>query len=235
MENYVIMTFEILGTISFTVSGVIAGMRRKLDLFGTVFLGLITAVGGGLLRDIILNQDIPDVFRNPLYAGISVFVSLIFLVPSIRKAITSKRHIYDLTLLIMDSLGLGIFTVVGVRASMLAVPDGGIYMHIFLGVVTGVGGGVLRDVLSNTKPYIFTKHIYALASIAGAVVCTVLYDIIGSVPSMICGALLVFILRCLAAYFQWNLPHPSEDENETGTDSKGDSIYDPSLSTKNGK
>ena len=236
MDNYVFMIIEILGTISFTVSGVIAGMRRKLDLFGVVFLGLITAVGGGLLRDIILNQDIPAVFRNPMHAGISVLIALIFLVPSIRKIITKKRHIYDLTLLIMDSLGLGIFTVVGVRASMLAVPNGGIYMHIFLGVVTGVGGGVLRDVLSNSKPYIFTKHIYALASIAGAALCSLLWNVAGSIVSMISGALLIFVLRCLAAHFQWNLPHPTEDSDDGSAD-KGDqhSVYEPSLTDRTEK
>lgn len=231
MESIVITVIEILGTISFTVSGVISGMRKRLDLFGTVFLGITTAVGGGLIRDIILNQDIPAVFRNPLHAGIAALTALVFLVPSIRRAVTRKRKIYDLTLLIMDSLGLGIFTVVGVNASISAVPDGGILMHIFLGVITGVGGGALRDVLSNSLPYIFTKHIYALASIAGAIICCLLWVPIGQLPAMLCGAAVIFVLRCLAAHFQWNLPHPAE--NDEGDKKKDETVYEPSLTTKN--
>ena len=231
MEKYVITILEILGTVSFAVSGVISGMKKKLDLFGTVFLGITTAVGGGLIRDIILNQDIPAVFRNPLHAGIATLTALVFLVPSIRRVVTRKRRIYDLTLLIMDSLGLGIFTVVGVNASISAVPDGGMLMHIFLGVITGVGGGALRDVLSNSLPYIFTKHIYALASIAGAIICCLLWSLIGQLPAMLCGAAVIFVLRCLAAHFQWNLPHPAENDG-SNEQNKNDTVYEPSLTTK---
>ena len=231
MDTYIITIIEILGTISFSVSGVIAGMKRNLDIFGTVFLGIITAVGGGVIRDIIINQDIPAVFRNPTYAIIATVVALVFLVPPIRKAITRQTRIYELTLLIMDSLGLGIFTVVGIRSSMLAVPDGGILLHIFLGVITGVGGGVLRDVLSKSLPYIFTKHIYAIASIAGAVVCCVLWDIIGMLPSMLCGSFVIFVLRCLAAYFHWNLPRIT-DNDDIANSKKKESVYEPFISTK---
>ena len=102
MHSSIFAIIEILGTISFSVSGVIAGMKRNLDLFGTVFLGIVTAVGGGVIRDMILNQDIPAVFRNPLHAIIATVVSLIFLIPPIRKTITSKKNIYELTLLIME-------------------------------------------------------------------------------------------------------------------------------------
>lgn len=232
MHNSIFTFIEILGTISFSVSGVIAGMKRNLDLFGTVFLGIITSVGGGVIRDIILNQDIPSVFRNPTHAILATVVALIFLIPPIRKKITAKKRIYELTLLIMDSLGLGIFSVVGVRASMIAAPDGGIVLHIFMGVITGVGGGVLRDVLSKNLPYIFTKHIYALASIAGTLVCTLLWDFIGTIPSMLCGAAVIFILRCLAAYFQWNLPRISDNEPDKLTEEQKKSVYEPSITTR---
>lgn len=231
MDSYIVL-MEILGTISFSISGVITGMKRNLDIFGTVFLGITTAVGGGVIRDIILNQDIPAVFRDPTYAAIATAVALIFLIPPIRKAITKKKRIYELTLLIMDSLGLGIFTVVGVRASMLAVPDGGMVLHTFLGVITGVGGGVLRDVLSKNLPYIFTKHIYALASIAGACICCILWNMIGMIPSMLCGAAVIFVLRCLAAHFQWDLPHVHDDQETNIVDGKPKSVYEPSITVK---
>ncbi|MBE6896347.1 MAG: trimeric intracellular cation channel family protein [Ruminococcaceae bacterium] len=232
MHNSIFTLIEILGTISFSISGVITGMKRNLDIFGTVFLGIITAVGGGVIRDIILNQDIPAVFHDPTHATLATVVALIFLIPPIRKNITRKKRIYELTLLIMDSLGLGIFTVVGVRASLIAVPDGGILLHTFLGVITGVGGGVLRDVLSKNLPYIFTKHIYALASIAGALVCTLLWNIIGTIPAMLCGAGVIFILRCLAAYFQWNLPRISDNEPDKLTEEQKKSVYEPSITTR---
>ena len=126
----------------------------------------------------------------------------------------------------------------GVRYSILAVPDGGMLMHIFLGTITGVGGGALRDVLSNNLPYIFTKHIYALASIAGALICCLLWSPIGQLPSMICGALLIFVLRCLAAHFQWNLPHPAENEELSSNQSvslaeqEKRTVYEPSITEK---
>ena len=117
---------------------------------------------------------------------------------------------------------------------MLAVPDGGIVLHVFLGVITGVGGGVLRDILSKNLPYIFTKHIYALASIAGALICSLFWNLIGTIPSMLIGAASIFVLRCLAAYFHWNLPHISDSDNNTEplSNERKTTVYEPFITKK---
>ena len=207
--------FEIIGTIAFAISGALMAIRKKMDIFGVAILGMTTAVAGGIIRDLVLGITPPAAFVHPIYALVAIGVSVIMFIPAIRKALSKLETV----LLIMDSIGLAIFTVIGVRAGM---EFHNLFLTVFVGTVTGVGGGVLRDVLSNSKPYIFTKHIYALASIAGAALCSLLWNVAGSIVSMISGALLIFVLRCLAAHFQWNLPHPTEDSDDGSAD-KGES------------
>ena len=177
-------------------------------------LGLITSVGGGATRDIVLGMTPPSVFKDPMYAAIAVVVSVVFMISPIRKMLMRRARAYDVSLFLMDSLGLGVFTVVGVGVSMQSFYEYGVVLHVFVGVITGVGGGILRDVLAGTIPYVFVKHIYALASLAGAVVCTVMWKTLslGMVPSMITGAIVVLAIRCLSAHYRWNLPVITEAE-----------------------
>ena len=106
----------------------------------------------------------------------------------------------------MDSIGLGLFTVVGVQVATAAMPERNLFLITFVGVLTGVGGGILRDVFAGNTPYIFIKHFYACASIIGAWTCALLWPYTGSVPAMIAGAALTVVLRLLAAHFRWSLP-----------------------------
>ena len=118
--------------------------------------------------------------------------------PMIRKyAARAEKY-----LLIMDTIGLAVFTVIGVRAGMTY---DNIFLAVFVGTLTGVGGGVLRDLFVNEKPYIFVKHFYACASIVGALLAAVCWPL-GEIPAMAIGASTVFILRILAARFHWSLP-----------------------------
>lgn len=109
-------------------------------------------------------------------------------------------------LLVMDTLGLGVFTVVGISTAYAAVPESGKFLLIFVGVITGVGGGVMRDVMAGNMPYIFVKHIYACASLAGAFICAYGWEAMGMRNAMVAGMLLVVVIRFLAAYYRWNLP-----------------------------
>ena len=104
------------------------------------------------------------------------------------------------------SLGLGIFSVVGVSMAYTAQPDGGAFLAVFVGVLTGVGGGVMRDVMAGDMPYIFVRHIYACASLAGALLCALSWHALGQVPAMVAGAATVVVIRILSATFKWNLP-----------------------------
>ena len=200
--------FELIGTIAFAVSGAMVGIEKKMDIFGISILGLTTAVGGGILRDLILNITPPAAFKDPVFAFTAIIVSIIVFLPPVRRAFADRQKIYDLIMLVMDSVGLGMFTVTGVRAAMLATGGINHFMIIFVGVLTGVGGGILRDVFAGSTPYIFVKHFYACASILGAVLCTFLWRITGGQIAMISGAALTMVLRLLAAYYRWSLPRP---------------------------
>lgn len=195
----ILMIFEIIGTIAFALSGACVAIEKKMDIFGIVILGMTTAVGGGIIRDIILGQTPPTAFKEPIYPLIAIVVSLIVFVPKIR-IIAEKQN--NPLLIIMDSVGLGVFTIVGVRAGMTIE---NIYLAIFVGVVTGVGGGVVRDLFAGNTPYIFVKHFYACASLIGAVITVVFWNI-NQPFAMIFGASVIVILRLAAAKFRWNLP-----------------------------
>lgn len=195
METFLFL-FEMLGTIAFAASGAVLGVRKGLDVFGVCILGLTTACGGGMVRDVLLGNTPPAAFQNPTASAVAVVTSLIMFLSGVRH-------------LLMDSAGLGIFTVMGVRVAWNCVEAPSLYLLVFVGVLTGVGGGLLRDVMAGDMPYIFVKHIYACASLVGAVICGVLRQPAGEMTAMLVGAAAVFAIRCLSAHYRWNLPHPN--------------------------
>lgn len=203
MEIFIFI-LEILGTVAFAISGATVGIRKQMDVFGVVCLGLTTACGGGLIRDVILG-DFPVMFTKSVYALTAVGVSLLVFVIAALRVKTGGRF-YEGFLLIADSLGLGIFTVVGMSASYVAGYGERILPTVFLGVITGVGGGLLRDVMAEEPPYIFVKHVYATASIVGALVCYFVNIWLDKSVGMLCGAGVIVIIRLLAARFRWSLP-----------------------------
>lgn len=203
----VILAVELIGVLSFAASGAMTGLRKGMDLFGVCILGLTTAVGGGVLRDVILGSTPPATFQNPIYAAVAVITSLVLFLPRVRRLLNRSQRLYDLAMLAMDTLGLGIFTVMGVQIAYTHVAEPTVFLLVFVGVVTGVGGGVLRDMMAGNTPYIFVKHVYASASLAGALVC-VLFWLPGlEVYAMGAGAVTVIVIRVLSAYYHWNLPH----------------------------
>ena len=113
---------------------------------------------------------------------------------------------YDKVMLVMDSVGLGIFTVVGVNTGIRQGFADNTFLLVFVGTITGVGGGLLRDMMAEVPPYIFVKHIYACASVMGAMSCIFLYRQFGELPAMMISSMLVFMIRLLAAKYRWNLP-----------------------------
>ena len=190
-------------------SGAVLGVRKGLDVFGVCFLGLTTACGGGMVRDVLLGNTPPAAFQNPTASAVAVVTSLIMFLSGVRHLLMGNQRRYDLFMLLMDSAGLGIFTVMGVRVVWNCVEAPSLYLLVFVGVLTGVGGGLLRDVMAGDMPYIFVKHIYACASLVGAVTCGVLRQPAGEMTAMLVGAAAVFAIRCLSAHYRWNLPHPN--------------------------
>ncbi len=228
-SELIIFIMEIVGTIAFASSGAMLAVRKDMDLFGVCVLGVVTSVGGGVIRDLILGFTPPNMFRRPIYTIVALIVSillflLLYMLQTHRNMGASEADrsgsfkdirqnplqgkiaaAYDKIMTLFDAVGLGIFTVVGVNTARSLGYDQN-FLLLFVGVITGVGGGLLRDVMAQEKPYILTKHIYACASIAGALVCTYSGSWIGNLASMTAGAAVVIIVRLLAMHYRWNLP-----------------------------
>lgn len=216
IQDSIIFFMEILGTIAFAASGAMVGIRKKMDIFGICVLGIVTAVGGGMTRDVILGK-LPSALEKPVYVVVSVITALaIFVLLYIKQDLLSGRlgTFYDKTMLIMDSVGLGIFTSLGVMSGIDNGYAENTFLLVFIGMLTGVGGGLMRDMMAGEEPYIFVKHIYACASLAGGLCCVWIYREWGRLPSVFIAAFTVMAIRFLAAHYRWNLPHPRNSENE---------------------
>lgn len=210
----VFFVLEIVGVVAFSLSGALTAMKREMDIFGAGVLGMTTAVGGGIIRDLILGINPPACFVNPLHAIIGFFLPMLTYVPKIQKTFTQNhRKIYDLCLLIADSVGLGVFTIVGVNTCFEVLLTPNVFTAIFLGVITGIGGGILRDVFSLNLPKVFIKHFYACASILGALISFVTRFYLGVIISSILGIITVISLRILASLLRWKLPKPKLNFN----------------------
>lgn len=197
--------FEFVGTVSFAISGAMEAIRHKMDLFGIIMLGLVTACGGGVLRDIVIGVTPPRVFQNPMWAVLAMTISLlVFIILRFSKAALQHfARLREALYFLADTGGLAAFTVLGIESA----GEGNAALLLFVGMITGVGGGVLRDVLAGTIPGIFRKHIYALACAAGALTDILLMHILPKEIAMLSGFCMVVLVRALANHFQWNLPH----------------------------
>lgn len=209
-----ILSMEIVGTIAFASSGAMLAVQKGMDLFGVCVLGVITSVGGGMTRDVILGR-VPGALIRPVYVTVALFTALaVFLVLYFRKNLPQGRFgvLYEKMMLVMDSIGLGIFTAMGVVTGIQTGYIENTFLLTVLGTLTGVGGGLLRDMMAGVPPYIFVKHIYACASVLGAISCVWIYRGIGQIPALVISSVLVVAVRFLAAYYHWNLPRIEEDE-----------------------
>lgn len=209
MES-VILLFSFIGMISFAVSGVLKGIKHDMDLVGVMILGLINAFGGGVFRDIIIGKFPPTVFSDPIYTVYVILVVVVALIVFFTSYILNDKFpkkflkAESVLLLVTDTLGLGAFTVAGIETVFACGFDGTLLL-LFAGVITGTGGGIISDICAGIIPNILRKHIYALAAFMGAVVELMLrsYNI---AVAMLCGFVVVFVIRILAATFKWNLP-----------------------------
>ena len=206
---------EIVGTVAFSISGAMLAIERKLDLFGVVFLGATTAIGGGIVRDILLGQIPPQAFLNYVYMLTAVITALIVFVLCwiSNRSDNPIPFLSDGLLNFFDAAGLGIFSVIGVQNTINAGFGDNAFFCIFLGMTTGVGGGMLRDVMSHAVPAVLRKHIYALASIAGSI-CYYYLQFHHRWLAIGVTTLLVVVIRLLASHYRWTLPRiPTPEPN----------------------
>lgn len=208
IADILVFCIEIVGTVAFALSGAVLAVQRRMDIFGVLVLGVCTAVGGGVIRDLLLGITPPSTFRNPVYALVAALASgLIFFVAKSEPEIIISNRIQNLTLFnFLDAMGLGIFTVIGINTAINAGFADNTFLQIFVGVTTGVGGGILRDMLAGVTPGVLRKHIYASAAFVGAILYACAYPYINQWLAMILGAAVVVLIRILAAKYLWNLP-----------------------------
>ena len=208
MDEFIFI-LELIGTLAFASSGAMIAIEKKMDIFGVNVLGATTAVGGGIMRDIILGLTPPGAFSHPVYVLVAALTSTILFVIAYAKPTAFESRVktdyYDKLMFWCDTAGLGIFTVVGIQAAVRAVGGENVFFFVFIGTLTGVGGGVLRDIMAGETPYILVKHIYACAAIAGGIVCVVGRTAFGEAYGTILGLAATVLLRFLAAHFRWNL------------------------------
>lgn len=205
----VLSIVDIIGTVAFAVSGVLVGIRNKLDLFGVYVLAMITASGGGIIRDIVIGRNIPVFFTEWRYFAAITGAMLVtcILYKFVNKIIS--------VIILFDAIGLGVFTVTATyQAIEFGLPLLGV---VFAGVITGIGGGIVRDILVNEIPLIFRSEIYAIASMIGSVTFYVLYNNVSiNVNTYICIGL-VLAIRMIAVRFGLNLPILNKSEQYTKT------------------
>lgn len=208
MDEFIFI-LELIGTVAFASSGAMIAIEKKMDIFGVNVLGATTAVGGGIMRDIILGLTPPGAFSHPVYVLVAALTSTILFVIAYAKPTAFESRVktdyYDKLMFWCDTAGLGIFTVVGIQAAVRAVGGENVFFFVFIGTLTGVGGGVLRDIMAGETSYILVKHIYACAAIAGGIVCVVGRTAFGEAYGTILGLAATVLLRFLAAHFRWNL------------------------------
>lgn len=192
---------DLVGTAAFAISGALAGVRKEMDLYGISVLSLVTAVGGGTIRDVLVGRIPPFIFKDYNYIGISL-LSALFVFFFYRKVEKGMK-----TLLIMDAMGLGVFTVIGVKVGLDY--NIGFIGSIFMGVMTGTFGGMIRDILQGEIPLVLKKEVYASASLIGGIVFYLLYNTaLLDFVNMFLSISVVFLLRVVAIFRNWNLPRP---------------------------
>ena len=195
--DFFILILELIGAAAFAVSGAMTGIRKNMDIFGACVLGLTVAVGGGITRDIILGAFPPAMFHDPIYAITAILTCFIVFIPRIRDFLEGN----SILMLLADSIGLGIFTVSGAARAFDVTAEANVFLAVFVGVITGVGGGLLRDMMAGDPPYIFVKHIYATAALRLCVPQHI---------AMLSGAILIVAIRLLASHYRWSLPKPGQ-------------------------
>lgn len=190
---------ETLGTVSFAISGTFAAMQRRLDPFGVLIIAFVTSIGGGTVRDLLVGDTPVAWMRDVNYCLLILMTSLatIFFKTYIKK--------FKVTLFLFDSLGLGLFTMLGIQKGIMFDLSPGIC--IALGTITGCFGGIIRDTLLNTIPIIFHKEIYATACIFGGILYYALKHFnFKDDAATIIVIVFIFILRVIVVRFKLALP-----------------------------
>lgn len=199
--------FEIVGTIAFAISGALVGISRRMDIFGMLVLALSTAIGGGIIRDVLVGNIPPNSLKTSLYIILTGAITLvIFVIYRDRKwRYETKRRFIRRSYLIADAFGLASFTVTGTAIGFSHYPHYPVFA-VILGVITAIGGGMLRDVLAQRVPSVLREELYATASIVGGFFYYVLVENGYWYLASQVAFFIVFVLRMIGLKYHLNLP-----------------------------
>ena len=219
MIDTVLLAIEIIGIISFAIAGALVAIDKETDLFGVVFLSVMTCFGGGIIRDITIGRNPPAFFRELTYQffiAIAVALTVFVLARILKKQYVDKKHIVVEINNYIDALAIGIFSVSGVQTCLnffaAKGESAGFVLCAVLGMTTAVGGGMIRDLILRDIPFILRKRIYALAALIGACLyyVTVVHlfpeNALAEVIGQIVAIVIVVLIRVLATKLKWNLP-----------------------------
>lgn len=218
LEYFLFLT-ELVGTIAFSVSGVLTAKRQKLDLFGALVLGMVTATGGGVLRDILMGHTPPVMFQRPVYAALALVTALAaFHIEKKSQLLEdSRKAVYLLNA--ADTIGLAVFAVSGTETVIASARDDNMFLAVFVGVITAVGGGILRDILAGRIPVVMRRRVYAVAALIGAVLYYLLRQTFGIqlFIAEVISIAVIGLIRFLAIHYLWNLPGFEENSHDKQT------------------
>lgn len=189
---------ELIGTVAFAAAGALVAIEKELDYYGISICAVITAVGGGIVRDVMINVPVPVSLSNPLYIIISLVTT------SIVIAFYKKIVRYKNVVMFCDAIGLAAFTAIGAEVALI----NHVYMPfvvITLAVLTGTGGGVIRDCMCGDIPYIFRKEVYAVASILGALIFMAIYPHFGKYIAVYASFGVTLTTRLISMKFNLHL------------------------------
>lgn len=207
--------FDSMGTVAFAVSGAMLAIEERMDLFGVSVLALLTAVGGGMVRDMLVGIAPPMALCNITDFMLAVVTALLVSWGCSIWSISDRskrciRFLYNFC----DTIGLASFTITGLLIGKDCAAGNPYVLPVLLGVITAVGGGILRDLMAQRMPVVLYKGIYATASLAGAVAAVVFYPYIGMLPAVWLCFVLVIGLRFGALCFDWHLFHPRSEQKQ---------------------
>lgn len=212
--SVILSVLELVGTIAFAVSGTLTAIQKQLDLFGVVILSIVTAMGGGAIRDIFLGRTPPRMFFSHQYilSAIGVAVVLFFFFKNSRRRHPHLAVYVQPLYVFCDALGLGIFSVTGTDMGIASGYIDNLALCIFLGTITGVGGGVMRDIMCADIPAVLCRNIYAVAAALGS---GIFYGMsflnCNRVHSSLIAISCTTALRLLAWHYHWNLPRITKE------------------------
>lgn len=198
-----VYVLEMLGIAAFAVSGALAASRKRLDIFGFCVLAVLTAVGGGTVRDLVIGRTPVFWIDDNRYVAVAIFAALIVFFTSYKPG--SRRRV----LIWMDAMGLALFAALGTKISL--AHDTGPLVAVMLGVTTAVTGGMLRDIICNEIPLVLSHEIYATAAFVSGIAYVIADNFMGPQTSLAIAIVAGFAIRALAIVYDWTLPRFGAD------------------------